>query len=310
MKINPYFSVIVPVYNEEGNINLLFGKISESLNKIGKSWEVIFVNDGSSDKSEEEIKGLKDERIRLISFIHNFGQTAAWAAGFDSAQGEVLITIDADLQNDPADIGKMFNVMEEKKADIVTGWRKNRHDSILRSDFSKIANKIVSFAMKSKIHDGGCSLRLIKKNVVKNLKLYGEMHRLLPYLFSGMNLKVEEIVIGHYERNAGKSKYGFNRTFKVLLDLLVVKFLSHYQTKPIYLFGQFGFLFILGSILAGFWIVIRKLFFGGAWVSPIFFIMTTFFIVGILCILLGLLAEIMVRVWYEGTDKKPYEIKE
>lgn len=309
MNNKPYFSVIVPVYNEEGNIKLLFEKIKNSLDKLGPRWEVIFVNDGSRDHSEEEILELKNEAVRLISFTRNFGQTAAWAAGFDKAFGEILITIDSDLQNDPSDIGKMYKLMEEESADIVTGWRKKRDDPFLRSVFSRIANRIISIAMNSKIHDGGCSLRLIKKEVIKNLKLYGEMHRLLPFLFSGMNLKVKEIEVSHNQRNAGKSKYGFNRTFKVLLDLLVLKFLSNYQTKPIYLFGQFGFLFIFGSFLAGAWIFIRKVFLDGAWVSPMFFIMTTFFIVGILCILIGLLAEIMVRVWYEGTDKKPYEIK-
>lgn len=305
-------SVIVPFYNEEGNLKKLFDEIKINLDKLTKDWEIIFINDGSNDESEKEVKFIQENNrnVELINFVRNFGQTAGWAAGFDQAKGKLLITIDADLQNDPADIAKMLELMEKENADVVTGWRKNRHDKWLRSALSKMANKVIAKVMKVDLHDAGCSLRLIKKDKIKHIKLYGEMHRLLPYLLSSSGLKVVEVEVKHHERYKGVSKYNYSRILKVFLDLLLIKFLSAYQTKPIYLYGMFGFSFIFVSIILGIFIFFRWIFMGGVLVSPLFSVAITLNIFGVIYILLGLLAEIQMRVWYEGSGKKSYEIKE
>ena len=305
-------SVIVPFYNEEGNLINLFTELKNSLDKLDKDYEIIFVNDGSNDNGELEVNKLIKENssVKLISLSRNFGQTAGWSAGFDNAKGDLLITIDADGQNDPADIGKMIELLQKENADIVNGWRKNRKDPFLRSLMSKTANKIVNWSMKVNIHDSGCSLRIIKKEAIKDLKLYGEMHRLLPFLLARTGNKIVEIPVNHRPRKIGKSKYGFSRIFKVLLDLVTIKFLASYSTKPIYMFGQVGFFFFFLSIISGGFIILRKLLLGGEWISPMLFVSTTFFTVGVLCILLGLLAEIQVRAWYESSDKKSYQLKQ
>ena len=304
-------SVIVPFYNEEGNLINLFTELKNSLDKLDKDYEIIFINDGSNDNGELEVNKLIKENssVKLISLSRNFGQTAGWSAGFDNAKGDLLITIDADGQNDPADIGKMIELLQKENADIVNGWRKNRKDPFLRSLMSKAANKIVNWSMKVNIHDSGCSLRIIKKEAIKDLKLYGEMHRLLPFLLARTGNKILEIPVNHRPREIGKSKYGFSRIFKVLLDLVTIKFLASYSTKPIYMFGQVGFFFFFLSIISGGFIILRKLLLGGEWISPMLFVSTTFFTVGVLCILLGLLAEIQVRAWYESSDKKSYQLK-
>jgi glycosyltransferase involved in cell wall biosynthesis len=310
--MNPYFSVIVPVYNEEGNLFPIYEKISQTMNKMGKKWEIIFVNDGSSDSSEDELKKLaeKHEEIIVINFTRNFGQTAAFAAGFDHGLGEIFITIDADLQNDPEDIPQMYELMEKTNADIVSGWRKNRQDPFFRSILSHIANSIIRRSMKSNIHDLGCSLKLYKRKAIVSVPLYGEMHRFIPILAASSGAKTEEMVVKHHSRTKGKSKYGLMRTFKVLLDMVTLKFLTAYQTKPIYMFGFTGIAFILLSFLAAFLIIVRRLLFGGEWVSPMLFVMTMLFNAGVICILMGLLAEIQIRTWYETSGKKSYVIKE
>ena len=304
-------SVIVPFYNEEGNLINLFTELKNSLDKLDKDYEIIFINDGSNDNGELEVNKLIKENssVKLISLSRNFGQTAGWSAGFDNAKGDLLITIDADGQNDPADIGKMIELLQKENADIVNGWRKNRKDPFLRSLMSKAANKIVNWSMKVNIHDSGCSLRIIKKEAIKDLKLYGEMHRLLPFLLARTGNKILEIPVNHRPREIGKSKYGFSRIFKVLLDLVTIKFLASYSTKPIYMFGQVGFFFFFLSIISGGFIISRKLLLGGEWISPMLFVSTTFFTVGVLCILMGLLAEIQVRAWYESSNKKSYQLK-
>ena len=305
-------SVIIPFYNEEGNLESLFSEINESLNKITRNWELILVNDGSNDTSEVEAKKIvnANNNVRLVSFTRNFGQTAAWAAGFDLAKGNLLITLDGDGQNDPADIGRMIEVMEINKADVITGWRKKRQDSFSRSFMSKMANRIVNWAMKANIHDSGCSLRIIKREAIKDLILYGEMHRLFPFLLAGTGMRVIEHPVNHRPRTKGKSKYGFSRTFKVILDLITIKFLSSYSTKPIYMFGKFGFSFFGLSVISAIFVLVRSIVFSGEWISPMLFVTTTFFTVGVLCILMGLLAEIQVRAWYESSNKKSYQIKE
>ena len=306
-----FLSIIVPVYNEEDNIKPLIEKIKSALKNINQNYELIFINDGSNDLSESILQkaAANNKFIKVINFTRNFGQTAAFAAGIEEAQGKILATLDADLQNDPDDIIKMLKIMEQEKADVVVGWRKNRHDPFLRSLLSQVANKIINQSTNTTIHDTGCSLRLYKAEVIKNLKLYGEMHRFIPALAAASGAKLIETPVNHQPRKFGHSKYGLSRTFKVLLDLLTVKFLSSFQTKPIYMFGMVGFTFISFSIITAILVVVRKIFLGGVWVSPLFFVMTNFFNVGITCILMGLLAEIQVRSWFESSGKKGYVIK-
>jgi glycosyltransferase involved in cell wall biosynthesis len=307
----PQISIIVPVYNEEDNLKPLFNKIKSSLSKISQKWELIFVNDGSQDNSESILTGLSKEHseIRLINLSRNFGQTAAFAAGIDNSQGEIIVTMDADLQNDPVDIPKMLEMLQEKKVDIVVGWRKNRKDPFLRSVMSKIANRIIKSSTNTQIHDTGCSLRIYKREVVQNLKLYGEMHRFIPALAVANGARIIEMEVNHFPRQHGQSKYGFMRTFKVLLDLLTVKFLSSFQTKPIYMFGFIGIFFILLSILIGIFVILRVILLGGILISPLFTIGVLLNIFGVVYILLGLLAEIQIRTWFESSGKKSYIVK-
>lgn len=309
--IKPYFSVIIPVYNEEKNLRPLLEKLQTVLFQLKKPWEVIFVNDGSNDQSEEVLRELKSEqsRVKIISFTRNFGQTAAFSAGFDSARGKILITLDSDLQNDPKDIPRLLKLMEKEKAEVVCGWRKDRQDPFFRAIVSRLANKIINQATSFQLHDLGCSLRVYERPALSHLQLYGEMHRFIPILAAARGAKVIEMPVTHHPRVFGKSKYGLGRTFKVLLDLVTLKFLIGFQTKPIYMFGFIGLVFIFLSFAAGLWVVVRRLFFGGIWVSPMLFIMTILFNIGIVCVLLGLLAEIQIRTWYEGSGKKAYVIK-
>jgi len=307
----PFFTIIIPIYNEQESLLPLVKQLEKALPKLKKPTEVIFINDGSSDKSSYILNKLKSKlfKIIIIQFTRNFGQTAAFSAGFDQARGKIIITMDGDLQNDPQDIGKMFELMKEQKADIVVGWRSKRRDPLLRSLISNIANRIISGPQYGQVHDLGCSLRVYKKETLTNLKLYGEMHRFIPILASASGAKLVEMKVRHHPRQFGKSKYGLIRTFKVLLDLITVKFLTDFQTKPIYMFGFTGIALIFLSFIAGLYVVLRHIFFNGVWVSPMLFIMTILFTVGVVCILMGLLAEIQIRTWYESSGKKSYIIK-
>jgi len=307
----PFFSIIIPIYNEEESLRPLFKQLEEAIPVLKKPTEVIFVNDGSVDKSSLILNQLKSKvfKIRVIEFMRNFGQTAAFSAGFDESRGKVIVTMDGDLQSDPRDIQKMYKMMKKSDVDIVVGWRKKREDPLFRSLVSNLANRIISGTQYNKIHDLGCSLRLYKKETLTHLKLYGEMHRFIPILASASGAKLIEMKVNHRARRFGKSKYGLIRTFKVLLDLVTVKFLTDFQTKPIYMFGFTGIILIFLSFLAGFYVVVRRIFFYGDWVSPMLFIMTILFTVGVVCILMGLLAEIQIRTWYESSGKKWYIIK-
>lgn len=311
MKV-PYFSVIVPVYNEEGNLVPLTERIYDVMKKLQKSWEFIIINDGSRDKSERILADLKKKykEIVLLTFTRNYGQTAAFAAGIDHAKGSILITLDSDLQNDPADIPEMIKDLDSHHADIVCGWRKNRHDPFVRTWLSQCANWMINRFFNSRIHDLGCSLRIYKRDVVKNMELYGEMHRFIPVLASSAGAKVIERVVAHHPRKSGTSKYGFSRTMKVMLDVLTLKYLTAYQTKPIYIFGFVGIFLIILSVFTGLWVIVRRVYLGGEWVSPMLFIMTILFNSGVICILMGLLAEIQMRAWYGGSKKKSYSLKE
>lgn len=315
-----YLSIVVPIYNEEENLPILYKKIKDVLENLfnqegykDKTYEIIFVNDGSKDKSWDIIKELaeKDPHVIGINFRRNFGQTAAMAAGFDKAQGEIIITMDGDLQNDPEDIPKLFEKIDEGY-DVVSGWRKDRKDAFLsRTLPSRIANWLISKTTGVYLHDYGCSLKAYRSEVAKSLDHYGEMHRFLPALAKIVGANITEIPVKHHPRIYGKSKYGISRTFKVILDLLWVKFLIDYRNKPLRVFGGFGFLFLVIGFLTLFYLACEKICLGHSIGNrPLLMFGMLSFLTGINLISTGIIAEIIIRTYYESQGKKPYVIKE
>ncbi len=306
-------SIVIPIYNEEENLLILYEKLKNVLDSLGKSYEIIFVNDGSTDKSWEIIKELaeKDPHVVGVNFRRNFGQTAAMSAGFDIAKGEVIITMDGDLQNDPEDIPKLLEKLNEGY-DIVSGWRKDRKDDFLsRTLPSRIANWLISKVTGVHLHDYGCSLKAYRAEVAKNLDYYGEMHRFLPALSKAVGAKVTEIPVKHHPRIYGKSKYGISRTFKVLLDLILVKFLLDYRTKPLRVLGGTGAVLFLIGFLALAYLVFVKIFLGqDIGQRPLLIFGTLFVLTGIQLISTGIVAELITRTYYESQGKRPYVIKE
>jgi glycosyltransferase involved in cell wall biosynthesis len=309
---NPELSVIIPVYNEEDSLDRLYEKVTQAMTPLNKSWELILVDDGSRDRSFEILQTLaaRDKRVKVVRFVRNFGQTAALSAGIDYAIGEIIIPMDADLQNDPVDIARLLEKLEEGY-DVVSGWRKNRQDEYFtRLLPSWAANKMISVISGVPLHDYGCSLKAYRREVIKDVRLYGEMHRFVPIYATWMGAKVAEIPVTHHARQFGQSKYGLSRTFKVVLDLLTVKFLSSYATKPIHVFGMIG-LGSFGCAFLGFaWMIILKLFFDTTFIeTPLPVLVTMFFMLGVQFIMMGLLAEIMVRTYHEAQGKLIYKVK-
>lgn len=311
--LNVDISIVVPLFNEEENIELLHTRISSVLDELDQTSEVIYVDDGSKDGTYPILQKLcrLDERVRVIRLRRNFGQTAAFSAGFDFAYGEVVITLDGDLQNDPADIPALLAKMEEGY-DIVSGWRKNRQDYFLtRKIPSQIANKLISKVTGVNLHDYGCSLKAYRREVIKNINLYGDMHRFIPALASWMGIEVAEIPVNHSARQYGKSKYGLGRTIKVVLDLLTVKFLLDYATRPIQIFGLVGlFSFLMGSGI-GLYLTVLRLGFGQPIGDrPLLLLSVLLVLVGINLIIMGLLGELVVRTYHEAQGKPIYTIRE
>jgi glycosyltransferase involved in cell wall biosynthesis len=308
----PEISLFLPVLNEEPNLRPLHVKIDEALAHLGRTAEIIYVDDGSTDGSLEVLRELsqRDPRVRVIALRRNYGQTAAMAAGIDAARGKVLIPMDADLQNDPADVARLLDKLDEG-FDVVSGWRKERQDKMVsRKIPSMIANRIISFIGGVRLHDYGCSLKAYRHEFLKEVKLYGEMHRFIPIYASWVGARVTEIPVRHHPRTMGKSKYGLSRTFKVMLDLMTIKFMASYHTKPIYVFGMFGFGSFLISTIAFLWAILRKL--GGESFikNPLFTITIVMFAVGVQFILMGLLAEMLVRTYHESQAKTIYAVRE
>ena len=307
-------SIIVPFYNEEDNLAKLHEEITDVTNDLSIDSEVIYVNDGSYDASDKAIsQAVKSKKgkakIKIINFRRNFGQTAAIVAGIDNSEGNLISFLDADLQNDPRSIPKFLEKMEEG-CDAVFGWRKERKDTSLRSFLSRMANKIINLVFAYPFHDVGCSARVVKKEFLKNIDLYGELHRILPVLIYLNGAKIGEIVVEHHARQGGRSKYGFNRIVKTIIDIITVKFISSYGTKPAYVFGSFG----LASFLASgviFLVVAYKKLFLGVFVhnDPLFLIATVLVILGVQFFLMGFLAELQVRTYFESQGKPIYEIK-
>ncbi len=310
--LNRSLSVVIPVYNEQDNIEALCSRTISILNELGYPWEIIFIDDGSTDSSYNKLARVaaKHSNIKVVQFVRNYGQTAALAAGIDHAQGDIIIPMDADLQNDPIDIANLLAKLDEGY-DVVSGWRKNRHDGFINRLLpSWLANKLISTISGVKLHDYGCSLKAYKREVIKQVKLYGEMHRFVPIYASWEGAKVTEIPVTHYARRFGKSKYGISRTFKVILDLLTVKFLSTYFTKPIYVFGMAGFSCLALACAAFAWMVILKYFYQTSFIeTPLPILITMLLVVGIQFVLMGLLAEILMRTYHESQDKRIYKVK-
>lgn len=307
-------SVVSPIYNEEKNIPLLFNELTAALGKITPDYEIIAVNDGSKDKSFDVLKetAKKDTRFKVINFRTNRGQTAAISAGIEHAVGDVIVTIDSDLENDPQDITRLIQKMEEGY-DVVSGWRKNRwKGSFLKRKLpSMTANWLISKITKVPLHDYGCILKAYKKDVIADTRLYGEMHRFIPAYASWRGARVTEIEVGHRSRIHGKSNYGFSRTFKVLLDLLLIKFLDKYMSKPIHFFGGLGFIASFLGALAGLLAIILKIIDSRDFVAtPLPTFAALLIIVGVQLIAVGIIAEILMRTYFESQDKRPYLIKD
>lgn len=306
-------SIVIPVFNEAENVGPLHEEIAAAIKSRPEGYEIIFIDDGSSDGSLAELKKIRDldSRVKIIHFRKNFGQSAAISAGFAFCHGEVVITMDADLQNDPAHIPLLVDKVAEGY-DIVNGWRKDRHDKWLtRKVPSFFGNKLISWITGTKLHDYGCTLRGFRSDVVKNLKLYGEMHRYIPAIASRMGIKSTEILVNHRARKFGKSKYGLGRTFRVVIDLISLKFLLAYSHRPLQIFGGAGLLMILTGMVSGLYLTYSKFILNqGISGRPLLFFTLLMIFLGFQAISLGLLAEMLSRIYHEGFDKNEYAIRE
>ncbi|TAL27968.1 MAG: glycosyltransferase [Nitrospirae bacterium] len=304
-------SIVVPLYNEDENVDILHEKLRQTLDQAGLEYEILYVDDGSTDKTLSKLEEIqaKDKKVVVLSLRRNFGQTAAFAAGFDFARGDVVVTMDGDLQNDPGDIPKMLELI--KTHDLVSGWRKKRKDPFFTRRLPSIlANWVISKVTGVKLHDYGCSLKAYRRDVIKNLKLYGEMHRFIPAVASWYGVRVAEVETTHYPRLRGKSKYGLSRTVKVILDLITVKFLQSFSTKPLQFFGPIGLLSGLLGFLISLYLSIEKIFLGKPLGGrPLLLLGVLLIIVGIQLIGMGLLGEMLVRVYHESQRKPIYVIK-
>ena len=305
-------SLIIPVYNEQETLPHLFDALYKTMNALNQSWEVILVDDGSRDDSLSVLKEVaqKDaEHIRVISFRRNFGQTAAIAAGLDYAQGEIIVLLDADMQNDPADIPMMLAKLDEGY-DLVSGWRKFRKDNaITRNLPSMMANWLISRVTGVHLHDYGCTLKAYRRDVLEGFRLYGEMHRFIPVFADSVGAKITEVPVRHHARKYRKTKYGLERTLKVVLDLFTVKFLVSYSSKPIYLFGGAGLALMFIGLADLLYLFIRRFWNIPASTSPLLPIGVMFAILGFQSMLMGLIAELLVRTYHESQRKTTYTIR-
>jgi len=307
-------SVIIPVYNENEILSELVTTLFNTLQDQPYSWEILFIDDGSSDGSYQQLKSIAEENpehIILIALRRNFGQTAAIAAGIDHATGDILVLMDADMQNDPTDIPLLLKKIDEGY-DVVSGWRVNRKDNkITRILPSRIANKLISWVTGVHLHDYGCSLKAYRKDILTDFRLYGEMHRFIPAYAANVGAKITEVDVKHHPRRYGKTSYGMERTLKVVLDLFTVKFLISYSQKPLYLFGGLGLFLLLGGIGILLFLLIRRLGLGiSPFSSPLFPTSIMIVVMGFQSILMGLIAELLVRTYHEAQDKPTYTIRE
>ena len=317
-------SIIVPVFNEQGNLNPLYDELKGVLSQLGISYEIIFVDDGSIDNSFQELSTIhaRDESVKVIQFRRNFGQSAAFAAGFDAAQGELFLTIDADGQNDPNDIPNMLATLRDGDYDFVSGWRINRKESFIRRGLSRVANRIISRSTQVEIHDRGCSLKLFKRDIIKNIRLYGQLHRFLPELASAIGVRITEIPVNDRQRKSGKSKYGsIARTPRVILDLITVSYLLTFFTSPMRLFGSLALICSFSGIVIGGSLALSKIYHGiiGGWEGfhayeignrPLLLLAILLIVIGVQLLMLGFLGEMIMRIYYEARDKPIYFIRQ
>ena len=311
--MTPELSIVIPVRNESPNIKPLYDELTQTLGQYGRSYELLIVDDGSTDDSFAQLAAIqaRDPRLRVIRFRRNFGQTAAFAAGFAHARGRLVVTSDGDLQNDPREIPAMVALIEQGN-DIVCGWRKDRKDAfITRRLPSKLANTLISWATGVDLHDYGCSLKVFRAEVVKPLRLYGEMHRFLPAIASQFGVTIAEMVVNHRPRRAGVTKYGLGRTIRVVLDLATVKFLLSYSTRPLQIFGLMGLLAGgFGTLITGYLGYVRLFEHKGIAERPLLLLGVMLVFIGVQLLTFGLLAEVMARTYYESQDKATYVIRE
>jgi glycosyltransferase involved in cell wall biosynthesis len=311
--MTPELSIVIPVHNESPNIKDLYDELTHTLGQYGRSYEVIVVDDGSTDNTFDQLAALqaRDPRLRVIRFRRNFGQTAAFAAGFAHARGRLVVTSDGDLQNDPRDIPAMVALIEQGN-DIVCGWRKDRKDTFVNRRLpSIIANKLISWATGVELHDYGCSLKVFRAEVVKPLRLYGEMHRFLPAIASQIGVRIAEVVVNHRPRRAGSTKYGISRTIRVVLDLATVKFLLSYSTRPLQIFGLIGLMTGgIGVLITAYLAYIRLFTSQGIGDRPLLLLGVMLIFIGVQLVTFGLLAEVLARTYYESQDKPTYVIRE
>jgi glycosyltransferase involved in cell wall biosynthesis len=305
-------SIVIPLHNEEEAVDPLYDALTAACGELGRSYEIIMVDDGSTDDTYAALTRLaaSDPRLKVIQFGRNFGQTAAMAAGFDFSKGQVIVPMDGDLQNDPADIGRLLAKLDEGY-DIVSGWRADRKDRLSRRLPSRAANWLIGRVTGVRLHDYGCTLKAYRTDVIRDMRLYGEMHRLLPALAHIEGARIAEMPVSHHSRRFGSSKNRLGRTVRVLLDLLTVKFLSDYGTKPSYIFGGSGFLLCLGGVAAGGATLYEK-YESGTYVhrNPLILLAVFLFLLGFICILMGLLAELIVRTYHESQAKPIYRVRE
>jgi glycosyltransferase involved in cell wall biosynthesis len=303
-------SIILPVYNEVGSLDILYNEIKKELSSASYKYEIIAVNDGSKDGTQELLEKIakKDPDFRAINLSKNYGQTAALSAGLDAAQGEILIPMDADLQNDPADIPKFLKLIDEGY-DVVAGWRKDRKDDFIRRLPSMIANRIISRITDVKLHDYGCTMKAYRREIIKDVRFYGEMHRFMPVYVAWHGAKIKEMIVHHRPRIHGQSKYGISRTFRVILDLLTVKFLMTYLAKPMHFFGRAGLISFFLSFISGLTAIILR-FNGVHFIRTPLPLLTVFLIImGVQFVLMGILAEIMIRIYHEPRGRATYTVR-
>lgn len=306
---NVDISIIIPAYNEGDSIKEIHFELDSVLRTITDKYEIIFVDDGSTDNSFEILRQIKqvDNKVKVIKFRRNFGQSAAISAGFDYSKGDVLITMDGDLQNDPRDIPKLLAKLEKEDYDVVCGWRVDRQDSLLKKSFSKIANWLRRRFIAGGIHDSGCTLRAYKKKCIDDLELYGEMHRYIPALVLRRGYKIGEVVVKHHERQYGKTKYNWERIIRGLLDLIVVIFWQKFSVRPMHIFGGIGLILSFIGTVVGLYLVILRLFFDmGLSDRPLFIVAIFMVIVGIQFFVFGVLADIMLKIYYGQKERKHY----
>ena len=301
-------SIVVPLYNEEDNVVLLTQKINESLE--GYNYQIVYVDDFSTDKTRIKVKEMDDKRVHLIELKKNYGQSLALAAGIDYAEGEYIITMDGDLQNDPSDIPGMLEYAIGEEYDLVTGIRQKRKDSLVKKIPSKIANFLVRRVTKLDIKDNGCALKVFTKDIAKSLNLYGEMHRFITLLAHLEGAQIKQVPVKHHARHAGVSKYGLERVFKVVADMMLLLFIRKYFQRPIHLFGIFGVLLVILGILINVYLLIVKLGFGqDIGTRPLLIFGMMFIVGGIQLFTIGIVMELLIRTYYESQQKRPYRIK-